>query len=105
MSTIQGRTANKEELEVKVKKMYREVSDQATSYLLAGQPSELERLQVQSRVWEPSGQSLLAQLPGGSGRSAVDIGCGVMGWLRILSQWVGPSGQVVGSDIDEKMLA
>ena len=28
-------------------------------YLLAGQPSELERLQLQSRVWEPSGRRLL----------------------------------------------
>ena len=27
-----------------------------------------------------------------------------MGWLRILSEWVGPSGQVVGADIDESML-
>jgi SAM-dependent methyltransferase len=28
-----------------------------------------------------------------------------MGWLRILSDWVGPSGSVVGADIDDKMLA
>jgi SAM-dependent methyltransferase len=28
-----------------------------------------------------------------------------MGWLRILSEWVGPAGSVVGSDFDEKMLA
>jgi SAM-dependent methyltransferase len=27
-----------------------------------------------------------------------------LGWLRILSEWVGPSGQVVGADIDERML-
>jgi Methyltransferase domain len=27
-----------------------------------------------------------------------------MGWLRILSDWVGPSGQIVGADIDESML-
>ena len=26
------------------------------------------------------------------------------GWLRILSEWVGPSGQVVGTDIDERLL-
>jgi len=38
---------------------------QAASYLLAGQPTELERLQLQSRVWEPAGRALLAQLPGG----------------------------------------
>jgi SAM-dependent methyltransferase len=75
------------------------------SYLLAGQPTELERLQLQSRVWEPAGRGLLAQLPGGAGLRALDVGCGVMGWLRILSEWVGPEGSVVGSDIEDKMLA
>jgi SAM-dependent methyltransferase len=27
-----------------------------------------------------------------------------MGWLRILSEWVGPSGHIVGTDIDPSML-
>jgi SAM-dependent methyltransferase len=35
----------------------------------------------------------------------LEAGCGVMGWLRILSEWVGEAGAVVGSDIDDKMLA
>lgn len=74
-------------------------------YLLADQPTELERLQLQSRVWEPAGRSLLAQLPNGSGLRVLDVGCGVLGWLRILSQWVGPDGSVVGSDINAKMVA
>jgi SAM-dependent methyltransferase len=73
-------------------------------YLLANQPSELERLQLQSRVWEPSGRRLLAKAGDGSGRHALDVGCGALGWLRILSEWVGPSGQVVGTDIDESLL-
>lgn len=77
----------------------------SSSYLLAGQTTELERLQLQSRVWEPAARSLLAELPAGLGRSALDIGCGVMGWLRVLSHWVGPDGTVVGSDVDDKMLA
>src|SRR5687768_700309 len=72
--------------------------------LLADQPSELERLQLQSRVWEPSGRQLLTKVGGGSGRRALDVGCGALGWLRILSEWVGPSGQVVGTDIDERLL-
>jgi SAM-dependent methyltransferase len=73
-------------------------------YLLADQPSELERLQLQSRVWEPSGQQLLAKVGDGSGLRALDVGCGALGWLRILSEWVGPSGQVVGTDIDGRLL-
>src|SRR6266540_525685 len=73
-------------------------------YLLADQPSELERLQLQSRVWEPSGRRLLTKVGDGSGLRALDVGCGALGWLRILSEWVGPSGQVVGTDIDETLL-
>lgn len=77
----------------------------ASEYLLAGQESELERLQLQSLVWEPSGQRLLEEIGDGRGGRAVDIGCGVIGWLRVLSEWVGADGEVVGTDIDEKMLS
>ncbi|HEY7489366.1 MAG TPA: methyltransferase domain-containing protein [Streptosporangiaceae bacterium] len=77
----------------------------ASTYLLAGQTSELERLQLQSRVWEPSGRRLLAEIGDGRGARAVDIGCGVLGWLRLLSEWVGPEGAVMGTDIDDAMLA
>ena len=73
-------------------------------YLLANQPSELERLQLQSRVWEPSGRQFLSKIGSGSGGRALDVGCGAMGWLRILGTWVGSSGQVVGTDIDESLL-
>jgi SAM-dependent methyltransferase len=73
-------------------------------YLLASQPSELERLRLQSHVWEPSGRQLLSKIGGGSGERALDVGCGAMGWLRILGEWVGPSGHVVGTDIDESLL-
>jgi SAM-dependent methyltransferase len=74
-------------------------------YLMAGQQSELARLQLQSRVWEPAGQALLAGLPSGSGLRVIDVGCGAMGWLRALSVWVGPSGTVVGTDINRDLLA
>lgn len=77
----------------------------SSEYLLAGQVSELERLKLQSRVWEPSGRRLLEEIGDGRGARALDIGCGVMGWLRVLSEWVGPDGEVVGTDIDDAMLA
>ena len=73
-------------------------------YLLADQPSELERLQLQSRVWEPAGRQLLSKLGDGSGQHVADIGCGALGWLRILGEWVGPSGRVVGTDVDDSLL-
>jgi SAM-dependent methyltransferase len=76
----------------------------SSTYLLADQVTELERLQLQSRVWEPSGRRLLDEIGGRRGVRAVDIGCGVMGWLGLLSEWVGAEGEVVGTDIDDAML-
>jgi SAM-dependent methyltransferase len=73
-------------------------------YLLADQPSELERLQLQSGVWEPAGSQLLSKIDPGSGCRALDVGCGALGWLRILSEWAGHSGTVVGTDVDEGLL-
>jgi len=75
------------------------------SYLLAGQASELDRLRLQSRVWEPAGRRLLDEIGEGRGARALDVGCGVRGWLRLLSEWVGPDGEVVGTDIDDAMLS
>src|ERR687890_595767 len=80
------------------------MGDEGKGYLLAGQLSELERLQLQSRVWEPTGRQLLSRLNGGTGGWVLDVGCGAMSWLRILSERVGPSGRVVGTDIDENLL-
>jgi SAM-dependent methyltransferase len=77
-----------------------------STYLLAGQTSELERLRLQSEVWEPAGRAFAARLaPPRAAPSALDYGCGVMGWLRVLSEWAGPAGTVTGADIDEKMLS
>src|SRR5215213_9736797 len=75
------------------------------SYLMAGQLPELERLQLQSRVWEPAGESLLARLGAGRGWRAADLGCGALGWLRILARWVGAEGAVIGTDVDGRLLA
>jgi SAM-dependent methyltransferase len=75
------------------------------AYLLANGASELERLQVQSRVWEPAGRALLERIPRPQQARVLDCGCGVLGWLRILSEWVGSDGTVVGTDINGKMLA
>ena len=84
------------------KGILREMSQE--DYLLANQPSELERLRLQSLVvWERNGRQPLSKVGGGSGARALDVGCGAMGWLRILREWVGPSGQIVGADIDESM--
>jgi ubiquinone/menaquinone biosynthesis C-methylase UbiE len=74
------------------------------SYLLSGDDAELDRVQLQSRVWEPSGRRVLEEIGEGRGARVLDVGCGAMGWLRLLSEWVGPDGEVVGTDIDDAML-
>jgi SAM-dependent methyltransferase len=71
-----------------------------STYLLSAQPTELERLQLQAKVWEPAGRALLATLP--RLKSALDVGCGARGWLVVLGE---RSERVTGSDIDPKMLA
>jgi len=73
-------------------------------YLLAGRAPELERLRLQSTVWEPAGRAVLARLPRVAGAQALDIGCGAMGWLRALSQWAGDGGHVTGTDVEDRML-
>lgn len=76
-----------------------------SDYLLAGQDSELDRLLLQSEAWEPAGRRLLEQVgPDGHGRRALDVGCGALGWLRLLSAWAGDTGSVLGSDIDKTLL-
>ncbi len=74
------------------------------AYLLADQLSELERLQLQSRVWERVGGQLLEGIGGGAGQRVLDAGCGAMGWLRIRSRGVGSRGEVVGSDVDANLM-
>ena len=74
------------------------------SYLMAGQLSELERLRLQSRVWEPAGRALLQQIKVDGLRRALDVGCGAMGWLRVLAERIEPTGTIVATDIDDKML-
>jgi SAM-dependent methyltransferase len=34
----------------------------------------------------------------------LDVGCGPVGWLAILGDWVGPEGEVVGTDIEPSLL-
>ena len=75
------------------------------SYLLSGGTSELERLRLQARVWEPAAEGLLDQLSVGTGWNCVDLGCGAMGILGPLSKRVGTAGHVTGVDLDAKQLA
>jgi SAM-dependent methyltransferase len=73
-------------------------------YLLANQAGEHARLRLQSETWEEAGRDLLAMTAAPAAARALDVGCGAMGWLRLLSRWAGPRGRVIGADIDPAML-
>ncbi|MEY9942657.1 SAM-dependent methyltransferase [Streptacidiphilus sp. MAP5-52] len=75
------------------------------SRLMTGQEvAELERLRLESTVWEPAGRRLLELAGDGRGTRALDVGCGSLGWLRLLSDWTGESGAVLGADADRRKL-
>jgi hypothetical protein len=72
------------------------------TYLLAGQASELERLKLQSQVWEPVGGRLLEQIDGGTGCRALDIGRR-HGMVAAAERLDRPGGEVVGTDSSASM--
>jgi SAM-dependent methyltransferase len=81
------------------------MSTSSDNYLLAGGSAELERLQLQARVWEPETEAMLDLIAPEPGWHCVDLGCGAMGIIEPLSRRVGSWGRVVGVDMDEKQLA
>ncbi len=73
-------------------------------YLLANSPTELERLRLQARTWEPEAINLLNLINPQKGGQFIDLGCGAMGILEPLSQKAGEEGQVIGLDNEELQL-
>jgi len=76
-----------------------------SEYLLAGSATELERLRLQARVWEPEAETMLDRIGIGKGWHCADLGCGAIGVLGPLSRRVGVRGRVIGVDLDAKQLA
>src|SRR5919202_4893236 len=77
---------------------------QQQDYLLSDAASELERLRLQARVWEPEAEAWLDLLGPMADWRCVDLGYGAMGILGPLARRVGPSGRVVGVDRDPLQL-
>ena len=69
-------------------------------YVLGSTDREYERLRAQSRVWEAATGRLLDQVALAPGSRCLDAGCGPGETMRLMAQRVGPSGHVVGVDID-----
>src|SRR5262245_59988076 len=69
-------------------------------YLIRGGLEGRERLRVLGRVFQPTTLSLLERAGVGPGQHCLDVGCGGGDVTRDLAQLVGPSGSVVGLDVD-----
>ena len=71
-----------------------------TTYALDRTASEYERLRAQARVWEPATARLLDAVGLRPGARCLDAGCGPGETMRLMAERVGPSGSVVGVDLD-----
>jgi SAM-dependent methyltransferase len=72
-------------------------------YALGRTPAEYERLRAQARAWEPATGRLLDQVGLATGASCLDAGCGPGETMRLMAQRVGPSGRVLGIDVDQPL--
>src|SRR5829696_4870480 len=67
--------------------------------------TELERLVLQAKVWEPAAEQMIAEIGVESGWRCVDLGCGARGILEPLADAVDAIGTVIGVDHDPALLA
>lgn len=81
-----------------------EARDRAV-YALGHDPQEWERLKSQAAELRSYALFLLDQVHLQEGGSAIDLGCGPLGILDLLSARVGPTGRVVGLDSNAELVA
>lgn len=76
--------------------------DHPTAYIFGSTLNEQQRLVAQARELEPQARWLLDHIGIQPGLRAIDIGCGPIGILNLLSERVGPQGRVVGLEYVER---
>ena len=74
------------------------------SYPLGGTNTERDRLLSQAEQYEPTANWLLDQIDIQPGWRAVDIGCGPIGILNLLSPRVGTRGSVIGLEREQRFV-
>ena len=75
-----------------------------TDYALGRSEAEYERLVEQGDVMRPMTERLFRAAGLGPGMRVLDVGCGVGEVSALLSELVGPSGSVLGIDLDGEAL-
>jgi len=74
-------------------------------YPLASSPDEIKRLRVQAESLSDEAAILLDRMGVEPGMACLDLGCGAGGIVDLLSAKVGPSGSVLGLDVENYSLA
>jgi SAM-dependent methyltransferase len=73
-------------------------------YALGHQDSEIDRLQFQSRIFEPVTRRLIRECGIGPGMYVLDIGCGAGDVSLLLAETVGETGRVVAFDREARAI-
>ena len=75
-----------------------------TSYVIRGGEAGKARLRILARALWPTTEPLLERAGIGPGLSCLDVGCGGADVTLAMARRVGPSGSVVGVDLDDTKL-
>jgi SAM-dependent methyltransferase len=75
-------------------------SSATDGYVPGRTPAEYERLRAQARVWDAATGRLFDRVELAPGSRCLDAGCGPGETMRLIAQRVGPSGCVLGIDVD-----
>lgn len=76
----------------------------ARGYVIRGGVEGRRRLRLLSEVLGPSTERLIADAGVREGASCLDLGCGDGDVSLMLARTVGPTGRVLGADLDEELL-
>jgi ubiquinone/menaquinone biosynthesis C-methylase UbiE len=76
---------------------------QGSIYVMGRTSEEYERLRRQSELLESITASVLDRVGLSSGMRCLDVGCGPGGVMRLMAQRVGPTGRVIGIDVDGEL--
>jgi ubiquinone/menaquinone biosynthesis C-methylase UbiE len=81
------------------------MAQNSAAYVLGGTDIERQRLLAQIEGLEPQARWLLDEIGIEPGSRAIDIGCGPLGIVNLLSERVGPGGTVVGLEREPRFAA
>ena len=98
-------TANDRGFEIRARRWCKVVSTALNAYVLGSNEAEHLRLVRQARLLEPLTERLFRDAGLGHGMRVLDLGCGMGDVSMLAARLVGPSGQIVGVDRDDSVLA